>query len=224
MRRLFIIFLLVVIAFYSALYMYGLVQLRRARQVVASVKQLRVGSFQLDRPFGTSELHCTPDQRCYVLISNLPFVEFWDRRGIHVVPPLFPWGWWNVLAQLGFDNAGRVTDKELGIDNGRYHQFGMVGISVRDDAALNDPCHHPAIALHPGYFPRREMRTGALLIDVSKTAAQPFIDRAFDIHLDCLNTVRGCTTPGDVAPSAWNDIYSAKDVNFDSSKCKITIR
>jgi hypothetical protein len=225
MRRLFIIIPLVVIAFYSALYAYGLVQLRRAQQVVGAVAQLRVGSVQPNRPFGTSRvaLHCTPDRRCYVGVSNLPFVELWDKRGIHV-PRLSPWGWWHVVAQLGFDSAGKVTDKELGIDNGQYHQFGMLGISMREDAALDDPCHHPAIALHPGYFPHREIRTGALLIDLSPTAAQPFIGRAFDIHLDCLNTVRGCTTPEDVAPSAWNDIYLTKDVNFDSGKCKITIK
>ena len=225
MRRLFIIVPLVVIALYSALYLYGLFQLKRARQLVGAVTQLRVGSLNPNCPFGASRfaLHCTPDQRCYVWISNLPFVELWDRRGLHV-PQLFPWGWWDVVGQLGFDSAGKVTDKELGIDNGQYHQFGMVGISMREDAALDDPCHHPAIALHPGYFPHREMRTGALIVDLSPNAAQTFIDRAFDIHLDCLNTVKGCKTPEGVAPSAWNDIYSTKDASFDSGKCKMTIR
>ena len=225
MRRLFMIIPLVVIAFYSAMYVYGLVQLRRSRQVVGAVERLQVGSLQPNRPLGTSRLasRCTPDRRCYVWISNLPFAEVWATRGIHV-PRLFPWGWWHVVAQLGFDNAGKITDKELGIDNGQYHQFGMVGISMYEDAALNDPCIHPGITLHPGYLPRREMRTGALLIDLSPTATQAFIDRAFDIHLDCLNTVRGCTTPGDVAPSAWDDVYSTKNTNFDFAKCRIQIR
>jgi hypothetical protein len=52
------------------------------------------------------------------------------------------------------------------------------------------------------------MRTGALAVDISPDADQILIHRAFDIRLECLNSMRGCKTPGDIAPDAWQDSVS----------------
>jgi hypothetical protein len=222
MRRVFVSIAVVIIAFYSALYLYGFFQLRRAGLLVKRVEKLRLGALLPKQPFGTGlrDPYCMSDRRCYLWVSNLPFAEFWRMRGIRPTG-VMPSNWWHVIAQVGFDSSGNVVDKELAIDDGKYHQFGTVEVTVSERAILYHPCVNPIAAMHPGYWPRQEMRTGALLIDVSPNAEQSLIDRSFDLQLDCLNTIKGCKTPGDIAPKAWGDIWESRRVNFDSSKCRL---
>jgi hypothetical protein len=179
--------------------------------LVKAVEELQVGApipRQLQAQF--SNLRCVP-WGCYKSLSNLPFVDFFasPRR---LPPKLTLSNWWGVGARVSLDADGNVVEKGLGIDDGRYHQFGTVAISVRKDARLFDPCEHASVAAHLGYLPRREMRTGALLVDLSPDANESLIRRAFDVRLDCLNSIRGCKTPGDIAPAAWQDsVFHAED-------------
>jgi hypothetical protein len=134
---------------------------------------------------------------------------FASPRGLP--PKLTLSNWWGVIARVSFDANGSVLEKSVGIDDGQYHQGGTVGISVRKDARLLDPCN-PSVATHLGYLPHREMRTGGLLVDLSPDANESLIRRAFDVRLDCLNSIRGCKTPGDIAPAAWQDsVFHAED-------------
>lgn len=122
--------------------------------------------------------------------------------------------------RIVFDINGNVLEKGLGIDDGQYHQSLTVGIDVRKDARLFDPCDHPGVANHLGYLPSRVMRTGALGVEISPDADQDFIRRAFDIHLDCLNSVRGCKTPGDIAPAPWQDsVFRTDDYQESLKSC-----
>src|SRR5262249_55673386 len=113
--------------------------------------------------------------------------------------------WWGVLARVAFDRNGNVLEKSLGIDDGRHHQGAAVEITVRENAGLFNPCEHPGVLGHLGYLPYRAMRTGTLVVDVSPGADPNLTHRAFDVHLDCLAGIRGCRTPGDIAPAAWHD-------------------
>jgi hypothetical protein len=203
---------LILIAAYLTLSLYGLLQLRSARRLVKAVEELQVGA-RIPQQLGAEfrNLHCVPNWGCYKALSNLPFVDFFasPRR---LPPKVTLSNWWGVIARISFDANGNVLEKSLGIDDGKYHQFGTVGISVRKDARLFDPCDLPRVANHLGYLASREMRTGALLVDVSPDANQSLIHRAFDVRLDCLNSIRGCKTPGDIAPAAWQDsVFHAED-------------
>jgi hypothetical protein len=212
MRRVLIGIVLIMSAAYLTLSLYGFLQLRRARRLVKAVEELQVGApIPRQRQAQFSNLRCVPNWGCYKSLSNLPFVDFFasPRR---LPPKLTLSNWWGVIARVSLDADGNVFEKGLGIDDGRYHQFGTVGISVRKDARLFDPCVHPGVATHLGYLPRREMRTGGLLVDLSPDANESLIRRAFDVRLDCLNSVRGCKTPGDIAPDAWQDsVFHADD-------------
>jgi hypothetical protein len=109
------------------------------------------------------------------------------------------------MAVIRLDANGNVLEKGLGIDDGQYSQFVTVWISVRKNARLFDPCAHPSVATHLGYLPFQVHPSGALEVDVSPDANQSLIRRAFDVRLECLNSVGGCKTPGDIAPAAWQD-------------------
>lgn len=220
MRRVLIVIALFLIAAYSMLSLYGFLQLRRARRLVKAVEELQVGTpIPQQRKSEFRDLHCIPDWGCHKGFSNLPFVDFFasPRR---LPPRVTPSNWWGVLTRIAFDANGNVLEKSLAIDDGQYHQDVTVGISVRKNARLFDPCEHPGVATHLGYLPHRAMRTGALLIDVSPDANPSLIHRAFDVRLDCLNSIRGCKTPGDIAPAAWQDsVFHADDYQELSKSC-----
>jgi hypothetical protein len=206
MRRVWIGIVLIVSAAYLTLSLYGFLQLRRARRLVKAVEELQVGvPIPKQRQAQFSNLRCVPKWGCYKSLSNLPFVDFFASPR-SLPPKITLSNWWGVIARVSLDADGRVLEKSVGIDDGQYHQFGTLGISVRKDGSLFDPC------AHPGYLPRREMRTGGLLVDLSPDANESLIRRAFDVHLDCLNSIRGCKTPGDIAPAAWQDsVFHAED-------------
>jgi hypothetical protein len=198
---------LILAAAYLMLSLYGFLQLRRARRLVKAVEELPIGApvpKQLEEEF--HNLSCMPDWGvgCHTAVSNLPFVSFFavPRR---LPPRLAPARWWGVIARIVFDANGNVLWKALGIDDGQYHQDIAVSILVRKDARLFDPCAIWSAAKHPGYLPHREMRTGALAVEISPDADQTLIHRAFDVRLECLNSIRGCKTLGDIAPAAWQD-------------------
>jgi hypothetical protein len=227
MRRLLTDFALIVIAAHLTLSLYGFLQLRRARRLVKAVEELQVGApIPIQRRAQFSNLRCVPDWGCYKSLSNLPFVDFFAsprRLPPKLTPPFVDFfasprrlppkltlsNWWGVIARVSFDADGSVLEKGIGIDDGQY---GTVAISVQKDGRLFDPCARPGVATHLGYLPHRQMRTGALLIDVSPDANESLIRRAFDVRLDCLTSIRGCNTPGDIAPAAWQDsVFHAED-------------
>jgi hypothetical protein len=212
MRRVSIGIALILVAAYSALFLYGFLQLRRARRLVKAVEELQVGApVPQQRGAEFRNLRCIPDGGCYKSSSNLPFVDYFaSPRGLP--PRVALANWWGVMAVIRLDANGNVLEKGLGIDDGRYHQSLAVWLRVRKDARLFDPCNHPGVADHLGYLPYRVMRTGALEVDLSPDANQSLIRRAFDVRLECLNSVGGCKTPGDIAPAAWQDsVFHAED-------------
>jgi hypothetical protein len=205
--RPFIGFALILVAAYLMLSLYGFLQLRRARRLVKAVEELPIGApipKQLEGEF--HNLNCKPDWGvgCHTAVSNLPFVDFFaaPRR---LPPRLAPSRWWGVIARIAFDANGNVLWKGLGIDDGQYHQDLSVSILVRKDLRLLDPCERWSVAKHLGYLPYRAMRTGALVVEISPDADKMLIHRAFDLRLDCLNSIRGCKALGDIAPKAWQD-------------------
>jgi hypothetical protein len=214
MRRALIGIVLTLVAVYLALSLYGFLQLRRARRLVRAVEELQVGApIPKQREAEFHNLNCRPDWGlgCHTAVSNLPFVDFFaaPRR---LPPKLTLSNWWGVIARIVLDANGNVLEKGLGIDDGQYHQSLAVWIGVRKDARLFDPCDHPGVANHLGYLPHRVMRTAALAVDISPDANPSLIHRAFDVRLECLNSVRGCKTPGDIAPAAWQDsVFRAED-------------
>jgi hypothetical protein len=208
---------LILITAYLTLYVYGFVQLRRARRLATAVEAFQVGApipKQWEAEF--RNLNCKPDWivGCRTSVSNLPLANFFaaPRR---LPPRLGLSKWWGVMAVIAFDSNSKVLWKALVIDNGQYHQHPAVSILVMKDDRLFNPCERWAIAKHPGYLPHRAMRTGALVVGLSPEANQALIHRAFDVHLGCLNSIRGCKTLGDIAPSAWQDsVFQPNDQQF----------
>lgn len=211
MRRLLISIGLILVAAYAALSLYGFVQFRRARRLVRAVEALQVGVPIPQQAVEFRNLNCIPHWGCHTEVSNLPFVDFFAAPQ-RLPPKLTLSNWWGVIARVGLDANGNVLEKDLGIDDGKYYQSITVWIVVRKDARLFDPCDHPGVANHLGYLPSRVMRTGALKVVISPDANQGLIHRAFDVRLECLKSSRGCKTPGDIAPAAWQDsVFRAED-------------
>lgn len=221
MRRVLTIIFLILITAFSTLSLYGFFQLRHARRLVKGVADLQIG-----KPIpnnGQAEfrnLRCISGWGCYKGVSNLPFMDFFASP--RKLPPRMTLSkWWGVLGRIVLDSNGNVLEKSLSIDDGQYHQDGTVGISVREDPLLSNPCEHPGVAGHLGYLPHRAMRTGALLVDLAPDANPTFVHRAFDVHLDCLNSFVGCETPGDIAPAAWQDsAFREQDLQEFFKSCR----
>ena len=121
------------------------------------------------------------------------------------MPSLLPWKWWTVAAGVKLDAAGNVIEKQLLIDDGKYFQYPTIWLFVGSYSRVFDPCRHAEQIRHPGYLARREFRSGALRVNLSADADERWVRRAFDLRLNCLNTIRGCRNPGDIAPAAWQD-------------------
>lgn len=221
MRHVLIGIVLILVAAYSTLFLFGFLQLRRARRLVRAVEELQVGApISKLREADFRNLNCITDRDCHAAVSNLPFVDFFaaPRR---LPPRLTQSNWWGIFARILLDADGRVVEKGLAIDDGQYHQGFTVSIDVRKDARLFDPCEHPGLANHLGYLPYRAMRYGGLVVEISPEANQSLIHRAFDVHLECLNRIQGCKTPGDIAPAAWQDSgFRAEDYQELLKSCR----
>jgi hypothetical protein len=200
MRRTTTIAVLALLTSYSVLYTYGRIQLRRARQLVKAIEALKTGVVVSKQQLATNVpgLHCST-KNCNARLSNLPALDSFSKR----LPRVMPSDWWFVGAQIGIDPDGRLDYKQLVIDDGKYYQFGTVEISVfqKNNCAPNSD-----VEMCRAYFPRREMRTGALLIHLASEAPPNLTHRAFDLNLACLNALQGCDSPGDIAPGPWQDV------------------
>jgi hypothetical protein len=201
-------FVLLVCAAYLALLAYGAYQLAEAQAVIASLESVRLGIPLTDQPGATHfrERHCE-EAACFAEddVSNLPGgVHFWKRRSSDI-PSILPWKWWTVTAAIRLDSAGNAVEKWALIDDGRYFQDPTIRLFIGSDQTVFDPCRHAEQIRHPGYRPRRAMRTGALWLDLASDADEKWVRRAFELRLNCLGTYKGCKDPGDMAPEAWQD-------------------
>ena len=104
------------------------------------------------------------------------------------------------------DSSGKVVQKWLVIDDGKYFQFPTVEIFVPSEPQLFDPCLDADQTRHLGYRLRRENRTGALTIDLSPSADERWVHHAFDLRLNCLDSLKSCKDPSEIAPIAWQDM------------------
>jgi hypothetical protein len=207
-RRAASVLVLLLCAAYLALFGYDAFQLSKARAMVASLQSIRLGVPLRQQP-GATRFHesgCEHDI-CYAEadISNLPGGEnFWRRISL-TIPSVLPWKWWTVDAGVKLDSAGKVVEKLLLIDDGKYFQSPTLWLFVGSDPNQFDPCRNAEQIRHPGYRSRRGFRSGALWVNLSANADEQWVRRAFELRLNCLNTVRGCKNPGDIAPAAWQD-------------------
>jgi len=220
MRRIFVCIGYAIILFYAALNLYGFMQFHRAELLVKRVEKVRVGDYLPKQPFGAGfHDRCEPDHMCRVWVSNLPFAEFLRT---HRISPagVMPADWWFAVGYVYVDLNGKVLEKGFEADDGKYHQFGTVEIKVHEDTRLFDPCIFPTAAKNPGYVPRQDMRTGTLFVDISPKTEETLMHRVFALHLDCLNTIKGCANPGNIAPNAWDDAHENEPTKFDFRKCR----
>ena len=194
-----------------ALRIFAGIQLNRGRKLVATAERVRLGETLAQQGISFFDIHCDSDDRCYgeKAVSSLPFAGFW-KLDYRSMPPIAGLKWWAVGAYVELDKAGVVTSEMLGADDGRYAQFPTVEIRVEADSRLFDPCDFAGQFRHPDYDARREMRTGALFVTISPQSDVAFRRRAFDLHLECLNTWRGCNSPAELAPNAWHDMTEDK--------------
>jgi hypothetical protein len=201
---------------YVSLYLYGQIQIRRAQTLVDRVAAIPIGQ-QLSGNARAyfSQHYCDPNGRCRRLkiVSNAPFATkfLWSglQRGIRL-PRLLPANWWDVGVEIEEDQQGRVLNKWLFANDGRYGQYDTLEVHVNFKFRSSvyrvfDPCLSPSQVRHAGYRPLREMRTGALFIDLAIDTSPDFVERALRLDLSCLNTFRGCKSPAEIAPSAWHD-------------------
>ena len=104
------------------------------------------------------------------------------------------------------DSSGKVVEKWFVIDDGKYFQFPTVDIFVASRPQLFDPCLDAHQIRHPGYRSRLENRTGALTLNLSPSADERWAHHVFDLRLNCLDSLKGCKDPGDIASMAWKDL------------------
>ena len=183
------------------------IQLSRARRLVAVVESLRIGV-----PWNEQSSAAVFDQQCdkgvcYEVksLSNLPWLDGGRHRPADM-PSFLHGRWWVVRADVMLDSSGKVVQKWLVIDNGKYFQFSTVEIFVASEPQLFDPCLDADQTRHPGYRSRTENRTGALTIDLSPSADERWGHHAFDLRLNCLDSLKGCKDPSEIAPTAWQDM------------------
>ncbi len=176
--------------------------------MVASLESVRLGVPLRQQPHAT-RFHKSRCEEgvCYAEedVSNLPGGENFWRRTFSDIPALLPWKWWTVDAGVKLDSAGNVIEKQLLIDDGKYFQYPTIWLFVGSYPRVFDPCRNAEQIRHPGYRSIREIRSGALWVNLSADADERWVRRAFDLRLNCLNTIRGCRNPGDIAPAAWQD-------------------
>ena len=207
-RRVAFVGVLLFCAVYLALFANDALQLTKAQAVVASLQSVRLGMLLTKQPSAIR----FPNSRCEhgvcyaeANVSNLPGGESFWRRTFSDMPSLLPWKWWTVDASVKLDSAGNVVEKLLLIDDGKYFQYPTIWLFVGSYSRVFDPCRNAEQIRHPGYLSRREFRSGALRVNLSADADERWVRRAFDLRLNCLNTIRGCRNPGDIASAAWQD-------------------
>lgn len=190
-----------------ALFAFHAIQLARAKRLVAAVESLRIGV-----PWKEQSSAAMFSQQSYKGISyevkslsNLPWLDGGRHRPADM-PPFLRGKWWVVRADVMLDSSGKVAQKWLVIDNGKYFQFSTVEILVASEPQLFDPCHDAHETRHPGYRSSTENRTGALSIALSPSADERWVHHAFDLRLNCLDSLKGCKDPGEIAPAAWKDM------------------
>jgi hypothetical protein len=196
------------------LFVFDVIQLARAKALVAAVESLRIGVPWKEQSSAGVFQEQTCDKgicREEKIISNLPLVDSWRHRPADM-PSFLHGRWWAVAATVTLDPAGKVVQKWLVIDNGKYFQFPIVEIFVASEPLLFDPCHYPNQIRHPGYRSRQENRTGALEINLSPDADEHWVHNAFDLRLNCLDSLKGCKDPSDIAPTAWEDMLHDRKI------------
>ena len=196
-----------------ALVVFDVIQLARAKALIAAFQSLRMGVSWNEQTSAKVFHHsCDPREVCYEeqSISSLPFVDHGRYRSADIPSFLRP-RFWAVAASVTRDPAGKVIAKWLMIDDGKYFQFPTISINVASEPRLFDPCLDAHQTRHPGYRSRREQRTGALLLVLSPSADERWIRHAFDLRLDCLGSLRGCKGPSDIASTAWKDMIDDKN-------------
>jgi hypothetical protein len=196
-----------------ALFAFDAIQLARAKRLVVAVESLRIGV-----PWKEQSSAAMFNQQSYKgisyevkSVSNLPWLDGGRHRPADM-PSFLHGRWWVVRADVMLDSSGKVVQEWLVIDNGKYFQFSTVEIFVASEPQLFDPCLDADQARHPGYRLRTENRTGALIIDLSPSADERWAHHAFDLRLNCLDSLKGCKDPSEIASTAWKDMLD--DRNF----------
>lgn len=144
-------------------------------------------------------------------VSNLPWLDGGRHRPADM-PSFLRGRWWVVRADVMLDSSGKVVQKWLVIDNGKYSQFSTVEILVTSEPQLFDPCRDAHQTRHPGYSSETEIRTGALTINLSPNVDQRWVHHAFDLQLNCLDSFKGCKDPSDIASTAWKDMIDDRQL------------
>jgi hypothetical protein len=190
-----------------ALFVSDAIQLARAKRLVAAVESLRTGVPWQEQSSGAMFNQQSYDGISHEVrsVSNVPWLDFWHHRPADM-PAFLQGRWWAVAADVKLDSSGKVVQKWLVIDDGKYFQFPTAEIFVTSESQLFNPCINANQTRHPGYRPRRENRTGALIIDLSPSTNESWVRHAFDLRLNCLNSLKGCKDPSDLAPTAWKDM------------------
>lgn len=188
------------------------IQLARAKALVAAVESLRIGvPWKEQSSANVFQQNCREDI-CYEdkSVSNFPWLDFWHRRPVDM-PSFLRGRWWAVAADVELDPSGKIIRKWLVIDDGKYFQFPTVDIHVTSESQLFSPRIDAHQTRHPGYRSRLENRTGALMLDLSPNADERWVQHTFDLRLNCLNSVKGCKDPSDIAPTAFKDMIDDRE-------------
>lgn len=190
-----------------ALFAFDWIQLARAKALVATVESLRIGVPWKEQPSAEVFQERCEKEICYEdkSVSNFSWLDFWHHRPADM-PSFLRGRWWAVAADVKLDPSGKVIQEWLVIDDGKYFQFPTVDIHVISEPQLFSPCLDAHQTRHPGYRSRLENRTGALMLDLAPSADERWLHHAFDLRLNCLNSLKGCKNPSDIASTAWNDM------------------
>ena len=196
-----------------ALFAFDAIQLARAKRLVAAVESLRIGVPWQEQSSGEM-FHQESDKEIsweVKSVSNLPWLDG-GRHRLADMPSFLRGRWWVVRADVMLDSSGKVVQKWLAIDNGKYFQFSTVEVFVASRPEIFDPCLDAHQTRHPGYSSETEIRTGALLINLSPSADERWVHHAFDLRLSCLDSLKGCKGPSDIASTAWKDMIDDRQL------------